>query len=113
MGSNSKLIGIILIVAGGLVFSGCSAVSLFSSFGSEEGSLGGAVLGIVIAILVAIPLEGAGIFLLVRARSESASHVDATRQRKINLSQRHFAVFLACERPQHNHSLPDILRIDR
>jgi len=83
MAANSKLIGIILIAAGGLVFFGCSAISIFSSLGAEDGSTSGAVLGIVISLFVAIPLEAGGVFLLVRSRSEAASQADAGRQRKI------------------------------
>lgn len=82
MGANSRLIGIILIAAGGLVFFGISAISIFSSLG-PEGSIGGAILGIVISLFVALPLEAGGVFLLVRSRSEAARQVDASRQRKI------------------------------
>ena len=82
MGANSKLIGIILIAVGGLVFFGISAIAIFSSLG-PQGSTGGAVLGIIIGLFVAIPLEAGGVFLLVRSRSEAASQADAGRQRKI------------------------------
>lgn len=83
MSQNGKTIGIILIVVGIVVFLGCSAVSVVSSLGAESGSMGGAVLGIVLSLFVMIPLVGGGIFMLVRARSEAARQVDATRQRKI------------------------------
>jgi len=83
MGANSRLIGIILIVAGGLVFFGGSAVVIFSVLGSEGGTVGGVVLGIVISLFVAIPLEAGGRLLLVHSRSEGVRQVDATRQRKI------------------------------
>jgi hypothetical protein len=83
MGKNSNLIGIILIVAGVIVFLGCSAASVFSTLSAEGGNLGGAVLGLVISIFVAIPLVGGGVFLMVRGRAEAARQVDAVRQRKI------------------------------
>ena len=83
MGTSGRLVGIILIVASILVFLGCSAVSVFSTLSAEDGSTGGAVLGVVISLFVAIPLAAGGVFLLVRARSEAARQVDASRQRKI------------------------------
>jgi len=81
MGQSGKLIGIILIIVGLLIFLGGAAVSIVSSLGVN--SIGGAVLGTVISMVVMIPLVAGGIFLLVRARSEAAQQVDATRQRKI------------------------------
>lgn len=84
MSSSGKLVGIILVVAGILVFLGGSAISIFSTIGAgEQGSLGGAVLGTVIALIVAIPLVGGGIILMVRAQSDASRQADANRQRKI------------------------------
>ncbi|MDH3674455.1 MAG: DeoR family transcriptional regulator [Anaerolineae bacterium] len=84
MSSNGRLIGIILIVVGVLVFLGCSAISVFSTLSAEEqGNLGGAVLGVAISLFVAVPLVGGGIFMMARTRSEAARQVDASRQRKI------------------------------
>ena len=81
MSQNSKLIGILLLAGGGLIIIGCSTISIFSSFGSEGGSMNGAVLGIVLSVFVALPFEAAGIYLLTRARSESAQQGDAPRPR--------------------------------
>jgi hypothetical protein len=83
MSKNSPLMGIILIIAGVLVFLGCSAVSVVSTFGVEGNSMGGAVLGLVLSLFIAIPLVGGGVFLLMRSRTEAAAQVDAVRQRKI------------------------------
>jgi ribosomal protein S27AE len=83
MGKNSSLIGIILIVGGVLVFLGCSVISVVSAFGAEGNSIGGATLGVVLSLFLAIPLIGAGVFLLARDRSEAARQADAVRQRKI------------------------------
>ena len=83
MGKNSRLIGIILIIFGILVFLGCSLVSIISSLEAEGSNIGGIVLGIFIALVVAIPLVGGGLYLLVQGRSEATQQVEATRQRKI------------------------------
>ncbi|MCB0167923.1 MAG: hypothetical protein KDI79_27090 [Anaerolineae bacterium] len=83
MSQNSKMIGIMLIVVGILVFAGCAAISVFSTMGAEQGTTSGAVLGIVLSLFVALVPVGGGIFLLVRSRSETASQADSARLRKI------------------------------
>jgi hypothetical protein len=83
MGKNGRLIGIILIVFGILVFLGGSLVSIISSLEAEGSNIGGIVLGIFISLVVAIPLVGGGVYLLIHSRSEAAQQVEATRQRKI------------------------------
>ena len=83
MGKNGRLIGLILIIVGILVFLGCSLVSIVSSMEAEGSNIGGIILGIFIALVVAIPLVGGGVYLLIQSRSEAAQQVEATRQRKI------------------------------
>ncbi|MEW5958363.1 MAG: hypothetical protein AB1801_11595 [Chloroflexota bacterium] len=83
MGNNGRLIGVILLIVGIVVFFGCSAVSFFSTRNVETGGAGGFVLGLVISLLIAVPLVGAGAFLLVRSRTEAATQTDRTRQRKM------------------------------
>ena len=83
MGKNGRLIGLILIVFGILVFLGGSLVSIISSLEAEGSNIGGIVLGIFISLVVAIPLVGGGVYLLSQGRSEAAQQVEATRQRKI------------------------------
>jgi hypothetical protein len=83
MGNNSRLVGMILIGAGILVFLGVAVVSVFSSLGAEGSSLGGVVLGLVLSLFIAIPLVAGGIYLLVRGRSEAARQTQAVRQRRI------------------------------
>lgn len=80
---NGRLVGIILVGVGAIIFLGCSAVSLMSSAPTESGSMGGAVLGIVIAAFVALLPEVAGIYLITQSRTEAATQADAVRQRKI------------------------------
>lgn len=83
MGSNPKLIGVILLAVGALIFFGCAAVSVASTMGAEGGSMGGVILGIVVSLFVALPFEAAGVYMLVRSRSQAAQQTDAVRQRKI------------------------------
>lgn len=83
MSQNSKMIGIILIVVGIIVFAGCAAIVVFSTMGAEQGTTSGAVLGIVLALFVALVPTGGGIFLLLRSRSETAGQADSARLRKI------------------------------
>lgn len=83
MNQNSKTIGIILIIAGIVIFGGCAAVSVFSTMGAEQGTTSGAVLGVVLSLFVGMVPVGGGVFLLVRSRSEAASQADSARLRKI------------------------------
>ncbi len=83
MNQNGKTIGLILIGGGGLLFLGCSAVSIASSLGAQDGSASGAILGVVLSLFVAVPLVGGGIFLLVKSRSDAAEAEESNRQRKI------------------------------
>jgi DNA-directed RNA polymerase subunit RPC12/RpoP len=80
---GGRIMGLILIGAGLLILVGGSAVSVVSSLTTEGGSVGGAVLGVVLSTIVAAIPEAAGIFLLVRSRTESAQQADAARQRQI------------------------------
>jgi hypothetical protein len=83
MTKSGRLIGVILIVVGIFVCLGCSAVSFFSTRGVETGQRGGFVLGVVISLFIAIPLVGAGIYLMIRGRAEETEMVEVSRQRKI------------------------------
>ena len=81
MGKNGRLIGIILIGIGIILFLGGSAVSFISS--SEAGSMGGAVLGTAVSLFVAIVPIAAGVYLVTQGRSEAVEQSDRVRQRKI------------------------------
>ena len=83
MTKSGRLIGVILIIVGIFVCLGCSAVSFFSTSGAETGQTGGLVLGVVISLFIAVPLVGAGIYLMIRGRAEETEMVEASRQRKI------------------------------
>jgi len=83
MGNSGRMVGIILIIVGIVIFLGCAAVSLASSLSAESGSMGGAVLGVVGGLLVGVLPVAGGIFLLVRNRGEAALQADQARQRKI------------------------------
>jgi DNA-directed RNA polymerase subunit RPC12/RpoP len=83
MGKNGRLVGIILIGLGIIIFLGGSAASLMSTVTTAGGSLGGAVLGIIISVFVAVLPLAAGVYLLTQSRSEAAAQADMTRQRQI------------------------------
>ena len=83
MTKSGRLIGVILIIVGIFVCLGCSAVSFFSTRGAETSQTGGFVLGAVISLFIAIPLVGAGIYLMIRGRAEETEMVEVSRQRKI------------------------------
>ena len=50
MGTNSRLIGFILIISGVLVFLGGSAFSVVSSLEGSNYNIGGVILGILISL---------------------------------------------------------------
>ncbi len=83
MTKSGRLIGVILIIVGIFVCLGCSAVSYFSTRSTETGQTGGFVLGAIISLFIAIPLVGAGIYLMIRGRAEETEMVEVSRQRKI------------------------------
>lgn len=83
MSKSGRLVGVILIVLGLVLFLGGTAVSFFSTRNVETGGTGGFVLGAVVSLLVAAPLVGFGIYLMIRGRAEEAEMADAARQRKI------------------------------
>ena len=83
MGKHGRLIGLIFIVVGIVIFLGLAAVSFFSTRNVETGGAGGLVLGLVISILIALPLVGAGVFLIVRGQGEAIEQANLSRQRKI------------------------------
>ncbi len=83
MGKNGRLVGIILIGLGVIIFLGGSAASLMSTATTEGGALGGAVLGVIISTFVAVLPLAAGVYLLTQSRSEAAEQAEMIRQRQI------------------------------
>ncbi len=76
---NSKILGLIFIVVGVLIFLIGAAVSL-----SATGvTTGGAVLGMALSALVAVPVAVAGVVVLLRGRADAGRLANAARQRKI------------------------------
>ena len=80
---SGRLVGIILLVVGVMVCLGGSAVSFTSTRNVETNATGGLVLGVVLSAFIALPLVGAGIYLVIRGRAEEAEMVEVSRQRKI------------------------------
>ncbi len=83
MSKSGRPVGAILIVVGLVMFLAGMAVSFFSTRNVETGGSGGFVLGMVISLLIALPLLGAGVFLISRGRTEAVAQADQARLRKI------------------------------
>lgn len=83
MTKSGRLVGVILIILGLIIFLAGTALSFSSTRNVETGGTGGFVLGTVVSLLVAAPLVGVGIYLMFRGRTEEAEMADAARQRKI------------------------------
>lgn len=79
MTNNGRLVGLILISLGLIMFLGGSAVSITST----KGNLGGAVLGIVISVFIGMLPIAAGSYLLRQNRIEAIQRADAIRERRI------------------------------
>jgi DNA-directed RNA polymerase subunit RPC12/RpoP len=80
---SGRLVGIILILVGIFVCLGGSAVSYTSTRTVETNATGGLILGMVISAFIAIPIVGAGIYLVIRGRAEEVELAESRRQRKI------------------------------
>lgn len=83
MGRSGKVVGIILIAFGVLV---CvlAAVLLGTQLVSQETSVSGAILGLLLVFLVLVaPSVGAGGYLFVRGRQESAELAEVEKERKL------------------------------
>lgn len=81
--SGGHTLGVVLIAAG--IILGVAIVA-WLAFGIIEGGLqaSGAVLGLILALLILVlPLVGAGVIILVRARNESAQMARIREQREL------------------------------
>ena len=82
MQSSGKLIGAMLIVAG----LACGALGGAWTLANRSDSTleaGGAILAIALVAVIALPLLGAGVFLLIRAAREDAELARVAKQRKL------------------------------
>ncbi len=76
---NSKILGLIFIVVGVLIFLIGAAMSL-----SATGvTTGGAVLGMALSAFVAAPVAVAGVVVMLRGRADAGRLANAARQRQI------------------------------
>jgi len=73
----------LILIALSLIIMVAGALYLFS--GMVEGRLGlsGFLLGLALVLMLTLPLLGAGIFLLVRGRSEAQQFAEAEKEKKI------------------------------
>jgi len=82
MQSSGKLIGAMLIVAA----LACGALGggwVLANRTDGELQSGGAILAIALVVIVALPLLGAGVFLLIRAGREDVELARVAKQRKV------------------------------
>ncbi len=79
-----RLIGVILLAGGILLFVGAAAWGL-TNMGGENPNLeaSGFVLLLILAGVVAVPLVGGGLFMLRQGAKEEVETAEAARQRKI------------------------------
>jgi DNA-directed RNA polymerase subunit RPC12/RpoP len=73
-----RVLGVILIIAGLLVFVVGAAASLTSAR-----TTGGRAVGLAISAVLAAPLAGIGVFMLIRGQREEAAMAIAQQQKKI------------------------------
>jgi hypothetical protein len=73
----------LILIALSLIIMVAGALYLFS--GMVEGRLGlsGFLLGLALVLMLTLPLLGAGVFLLVRGRSEAQQFAEAEKEKKI------------------------------
>lgn len=83
MRSSSQIVGIALVVAG-VVIAVLIAAWLLAGLADDDLQTSGAVLGGIFGfIFLVAPLTGAGVFVFVRGRAESAALERTGRQRKM------------------------------
>jgi len=82
MQSSGKLIGVFLIVAAfacGVMGGGW----VLGNLGDNQLQSGGAILALALVAVIAVPLLGAGVFMLIRAGRENVELARVARQRKL------------------------------
>lgn len=79
---TGKTVGGILVAVGAIIAIVIVAF-MVAGIAQEELTAGGAILGIGLGLLVVLPLEGAGIYLMVRGKGEEAELAQIRQQRKI------------------------------
>lgn len=82
MQSSGKLIGVFLIV-GALACGALGGAWVLGNQGEGELQSGGAILALALVAVVALPLLGAGLFVVTRAGREEVALARATRQRNL------------------------------
>lgn len=82
MSGNSKLVGIIMMVAGAVI-----AVLVFAWLGAgiaqDELSTAGAILGVTLGFIIILPLILGGLYVFLRGRKEEAALADIRKERRI------------------------------
>ena len=82
MSGGGKTVGIILIAVG-VIIAVVILVMMAAGIAQDELTGGGAILGFGLALIIVLPLVGAGIFLIIKGKSEEAELTQIRNQRKI------------------------------
>jgi hypothetical protein len=85
MAGSGKVIGMVLIAVGAIIGFVTGAWLISGLLDEEAGlRLSGAILGAALILgFIVLPLVGAGIFIFLRGRAESAQFAHVSRQRKM------------------------------
>ena len=82
MSGGGKTVGTILTIVG-VIVALIAAVWLGAGLAQDKVAVDGAILGFAIALSIVLPLVGAGIFLMIKGKSEEAELTQIRNQRKI------------------------------
>lgn len=82
MVGSSKIVGIVLIVAGVLVFA-CAALFLVTGMAGASLTAAGMVLGLGFAAVPALILVGVGVYLLITGQAEVKGMAEVEKEKKI------------------------------
>jgi len=82
MSGGGRTVGIILIAVG-VIIAVVILVMMAAGIAQDELTGGGAILGFGLGLIIVLPLVGAGIFLMIKGKSEEAELTQVRNQRKI------------------------------
>lgn len=82
MSGGGKTVGIILIAVG-VIIAVVMLAMMAAGIAQDELTGGGAILGFGLGLIIVLPLVGAGIFLMIKGKSEEAELTQIRNQRKI------------------------------
>jgi hypothetical protein len=79
---NSKTIGSLMLL-GAVIIAALGLAVVVPRYFSEELTLSATILGAVIALVIALPLAGAGVYMIVRGQAVAQDETEAKQQRRL------------------------------